>query len=211
MFALHWRGLAMNNLWNPLHNQEHCCEEPLATAVQDHTFAPVEDAVATFASERPGKKPRVALQMMLNMLMVEQPPLPPPITPPKGPGYVSQQTVNRAWKRACEREAKFPGYLPGFVWEYGTTINRFPSADATQFECMTAAVFDAKRCWSGDVERGRTKQQFVDWMPVYLTKDHYVRRWQSFRHRGLGHVADAAQAIGRMYGIPDDAMRRAGK
>jgi len=71
---------------------------------------------------------------------------------------------------------------------------------------MIAIIQDAKAGWSGEVQKGRTTLRFVDWMPTYLTNEKYVRRWQ-----GVGHLAESAQRIGRMYGIPDDAMRRAGK
>jgi hypothetical protein len=108
--------------------------------------------------------------------------------------------------RRCEKQAKFPGYRPGnWIFDFIPLPSLSPEA-ATPTASMSAIVRDAQACWSGEVDKGHTKQQFLDWMPTYLTKDRYVRRWQN-----VGHLAEAARSIGQMYGIPSDAMRRTGK
>ena len=71
---------------------------------------------------------------------------------------------------------------------------------------MRALVRDAQACWSGEVDKGQTTQRFVDWMPTYLTRDRYLRRWQ-----GVGHLEEAAHRIAWMYGMDPNAMRRAGR
>ena len=141
---------------------------------------------------------------MLEMLVPDEPFPPPPALPPPGDPYrLSRQQV---WKRKREKRARYPGYQPGnWIFDFIPLPSLSPEA-ATPTGSMTAIVRDAKACWSGEVEKGQTKQQFVDWIPTYLTRDRYLRRWQ-----GAGHLEEAAHRIAGMYGVDPIAMRRACK
>ncbi len=145
--------------------------------------------------------PRETLEVMLEMLAPDEPLLPPVLPPPgRAPFRLRRETAQKAWQRAREKRARFPGYQPSY------RCFPLPPADAPTHDWMTAFVRDMKGCWCEEVRKGQTNEQFVDWVPTYLTKDKYVRRWQC-----VGHLVEAAEAIGRMYGIPLNAMRRAGK
>jgi hypothetical protein len=117
---------------------------------------------------------------VLDVLLALCPDL--PLGPPEGLAMV--QAPDHGWvpgerrrwtKKVVGLNAKYPGYQPGHrVREHMKYGNR-PEDDAPLADLVRARISHAKAAWCGDLEAGRTKLQFRDWLPLHLDYQTLVK------------------------------------
>ena len=160
----------MTNLRNPVRDQARAHAERTTTEIRGVSSDFNEDGLGG-PSKRDSAMAREAREMMLDMLVPDEP-LPPPVLPPPSgdPFSVRGETVQKAWKRAYEKRARLPGYQPGYRGFRLEPIGPLPPADAPTHDWTTSFVRDAKGCWCEDAQKGQTNEQSGDWLPIYLRR-----------------------------------------
>jgi hypothetical protein len=105
-----------------------------------------------------------------------------PLGPPEGwvvvetPEEGEVLVKRREWEiRTRYMNRLHPGYQPGYRFREKMKYGNRPEDDAPLAELVRARINHAKALWCGDLEAGRTKLQFPEWLPFHVDWDTQVK------------------------------------
>jgi hypothetical protein len=108
--------------------------------------------------------------------------------------------------KAQARRDKFPGYVAGHRQREHLKYGPLPADNASIMEWVAPVLNHARAKWSGEIDSGRIRCQFRDWLPSYFDDNRYF--WSSAPARWL----EAAELVRIACGLPRfRATRRAGQ
>jgi hypothetical protein len=149
-------------------------KHPLFGSETEPAAYPLRNRTTTFDAMRkvrPDPMPREAIEVMLEMLAPDE-----PFMRVDAMGVPYCPTCEDWPQSELEKGAKYRGYQPDRAYQ-GFLKFGVSWSDARESVRRAGFVNIAKSIWSREIQVGKTKRQFVDWMPLYLNRPAASSSW----------------------------------